>query len=102
MEVANLSEIEIKQRNLIKPEFFRKVSTVIDGFTIIDFIYMLLTSTTVAIWIIYNKAGYNADVSNTPITDAKVLNDLLSMGDVPLYVPPKNFYTEFYFLVSFK
>lgn len=54
MEVANLSDIEIKQRNLIKPEFFRKVNTIIDGFTIIDFIHNLISIFTVAIWIIYN------------------------------------------------
>jgi hypothetical protein len=54
MEVANLSDIEIKQRNLIMPEFFRKMSTIIDAFTIIDMIYMLLTFSSVTIWIIFN------------------------------------------------
>ena len=54
MEISNLSEIELKQRNLIKPEFFRKMNTIIDVFTIIDFIHTLISIFTVAIWIIYN------------------------------------------------
>jgi hypothetical protein len=77
MEIANLSDIEIKQRNLIKPEFFRKMSTIIDSFTIIDFIYMLLTFSSIAIWIIYNQAAYNADITNIPITDANNANELI-------------------------
>ena len=77
MEVANLSDIEIKQRNLIMPEFFRKMSTIIDAFTIIDMIYMLLTFSSIAIWIIYNQAAYSADITNTPITDANDANDLI-------------------------
>jgi hypothetical protein len=98
MEVANLSDIEIKQRNLIKPEFFRKMSVIIDGFILIDFIYMVLTFSSLTIWIIYNQASYSADVYNTPITDAKVAADLILVGEIPPYVPPKNFYKEFYFL----
>ncbi len=77
MEVANLSDIEIKQRNLIMPEFFRKMSTIIDAFTIIDMIYMLLTFSSIAIWIIYNQAAYSADITNTPITDANNANELI-------------------------
>jgi hypothetical protein len=76
------------------------MSTVIDGFTIIDLIYMLLTFTSVGMWILYNQTAYNADVYNTPITDASDDNELISVGEIPPYVPPKNFFPQFYFLAS--
>ncbi len=74
------------------------MSTIIDGFTIIDFIYMLLTFASVALWILYNQAAYFSDVTNTPITDANIVNDMIAVGEVPPYVPPKNYYPSFYFL----
>lgn len=92
MEISNLSDIELKQRNLVKPEFFRKMNTIIDGFTIIDFIHTLISIFTVAIWIIYNQTAYSADIYNTPITDGNNDNDLIYLGENPLYIPTKNFF----------
>lgn len=35
---------------------------------------------------------------DTPITDANNTDELISVGEIPPYVPPKNFFTQFYFL----
>jgi hypothetical protein len=99
MEVVNLSDVEIKQRNLTKPECSRKIGAIIQGFTIIDIIYMILTIGTIGLWVLYNEAGIAADFNNTPISDAEAHNELINDGEIPPYVPPKDYYSDYYFLV---
>jgi len=43
-EIEQLTEVETKQREKKKPEALRQLEVMFDGFTIINFLYILMTA----------------------------------------------------------
>jgi len=60
---------------------------------------MILTIASIGLWILFNETAAAADFSNTPITDAEIINEFIDDGEIPPYTPPKDYYSDFYFLV---